>query len=524
MSARRSKIDRARERHELARLALETKRINRVLARYDAVEPSKSRRQPVREYQDESGVYDMTRRLSGCNLGRDLERNYSPARGILHQMRVNVVGSQGKLRVNTDAGGGDASDWFNEVWAKDCDFRDDNDWSTILQNILASMLREGDALCVVDDDLVEDSGKLLTWESDQIAPLSEAALAASPFPKARQDNGILRDDWGRVLGYVTTRKRGLPVVDNIADATVWGRDAARLARNPWRLNQGRGVPSIITPASNYVDLYEILAGELATAKRAAKQYAYVRRKDAVTDWDNPAGSPEFLPENDGRTSTDVAADGANQTTHTAKNYEKIEAMTGGLTDYIAPEDEVVIPDINRPNANLAAFLDSVNGMGGAALGMAMAYTRLRADSSYTAFRGDMILSWQTFRWLQKALERRVADWVAVKVLGWAQRKKLIPALPAGWQQALSWTWPTMPAVDELKESNAVAQTLKNGTTTYSELLGPDWARRFAQLSTELDTARDLGIPLSAFETASGGSAEPAQTNNGAPENDEGKNE
>ena len=503
--SKKPKIDALRERLETQRIIFETRkleRVNRLMAKYDATEPTKARRQPVREWQDEGKIYDMSKRLLGCNLGRDLERNYSPARGMLHQFRVNVVGSLGKIRVNTPDGD-EATAWFNEVWSKDCDFRDSMDWSTLLQNILAGEIRDGDVLAVVDDDLVEDSGKLLTWESDQIVPVADALLKGTEYAKATQDNGILRGEYGKVLAYCVTGKRGIAQIDNKDDVTFWKREQARLTRNPWRLNQGRGIPSLLTPSSNFIDLYEILASELMTAKRASKQYAFVKRENAVTDWDNPANSPEFLPENDGRTASDVALDGANQTTHTAKNYERLEAFTGGLTDYLDPADTVQIPELTHPNVALAPFLETVHGYGGSALGLARAYTILRADSSYTAFRGDMIMTWVTIYWLQKHLERAIADWVAQRVLTWAQRKDRVKPMAAGWERRISWTWPTMPSVDELKESTAVAQAIKNAATNYSELLGPDWRKRMDDLSEQLAYAKAKGIPLSAFETRAG---------------------
>jgi hypothetical protein len=250
----------------------------------------------------------------------------------------------------------------------------------------------------------------------------------------------------------------------------------------------------------------MLASELASAKRTAKQYAIVKRKDAVTDWDNPAGSPEFLPENDGRTSTSVAQDGANQATHSAKNYERLEALTGGLTDYIDPDDAVEFPDLKHPNVNMAGFIESVLGFSGSALGLAQAYTRLRADTSYTAFRGDMIMTWRTFYWLQKHLERTVCDWVAIKVLGWAQRKGLVGKIPDGWERRISWTWPTMPEVDTLAAEQAIAAALKNGTVDYAELIGPDWLNRFTSLAAQLEAGRKLKLPLSVYEQKSGGLA------------------
>jgi hypothetical protein len=86
---RATKIEAVRRQHEVVRLQLETaamqRTLRRVVAKYDAVESNSQRRRPAREFQGESGIYDMSRRLTGCALGRDLERNYSPAKALLHQ-------------------------------------------------------------------------------------------------------------------------------------------------------------------------------------------------------------------------------------------------------------------------------------------------------------------------------------------------------------------------------------------------------------------------------------------------------
>jgi hypothetical protein len=466
----------------------------------------------------------MSRRLLGCNLGRDLERNYSPARSNIHQFKVNVVGSLGKMRVNVE-GGDEAAAWFNGVWSPDCDFRTDLHWSDWLQNTLSSILRDGDQCTVFDDRVTgEDTGKLLTWEADQVAPYSEAAFKtldeysgkdANGNPLFVQDSGIIRDYLGREVAYIASGKRGRKVIEKPEDATVYKRGVARLMCNPWRHNQGRGIPAMVTSAGNYVDMYEILTSELQTAKRAAKQYAYARRRDAVTDWDDPGSAPEYLPENSGKTATETDAEGANLSTATgAKNYEELENYTGGFTDYIAPEDDIIFPDANRPNANLPAFMDSVHGFSGSSMGLAAAYTKMRADSSYTSFRGDMIMTWVTFYWLQKRMERVAADWVGVRALRWAMRKGHIKELPAGWENSISWSWPRMPEVKQLDAENATAAGLKNGTLNYADFLGPDWERKLEDYAEQVKKIRALELPLGILETKSGGMSD-ADDNKGA---------
>ena len=511
-SSRRSKLDIARDTHEQARLEYETARFRRgteVMNKWDAVEPNRHRTPAKIETKNEDKIFDATRRLKGCNLGRNLERNYSPGKSMLHQMRVNVVGALGKLKINLP-GGEEGAEYFNEVFAKDCDFRDDIHWSTMCQNVLVSPIREGDMLGVVDNGVIEDTGKIITWEADQIVAVSKDVLGEKGYdPKDHtQENGIIRDKWGRILAYCVTGDHGSKIVNDPDKVTVLKRGVARLVKNPWRLNQGRGTPSLLTPSTNLIDLYEILASELQTSKRAAKLFATVKRTDSSTDWDGPAANPEYLPENDGRTAEEVATDGANQATHTARNYEILEAYTGGHTEYMDKEDELDIPDVKHPNKDMAAFVEAVHGMSGSALGLARAYTILRADSSYTSFRGDMILSWVTFYWLQKHLERTWADWVAKNVLEWALRKGEVKSLPDGWQRKISWKWPVMPEVDELDAQNAIAAALKNGTTDYSELLGPDWEKHFESLAAQFEKAKALGLPLGAFETKSGGMSNP----------------
>jgi capsid protein len=483
-----------------------------IKAKYDALETNKLRRKPRTETTPEGAIYDMPKRMLGTNIGRDLERNYSPAKGIIHQFRMNVVGSLGKLQVNS-AGGEEATEWFNEVWAKDCDYRDDVHFSTMCQNAVASVLREGDFLSIVDDDLIEDTGKLLTWETDQVCPVTDEVLKQFGKTGLVQDNGILRDKNGKILGYFVTGKRGLSVISSKDDATFWTRENAILPRNPWRLNQGRGVPAIISAAASFLDVYEMLAKELQTAKRAASQYAMVNRVDAVTDWDDPATGPERLPENSGKTAATTAGEGANSTTEPeARNYESLEAFTGGYTDYGDPNDKVTFPPPDRPNIHMTEFIEAVHCHAGAAFGMARAYSLMRADSSYTAFRGDMIMTWQgAFYPMQKWLERDFADKVAVKVLKWAQRKRIngkpiLKPLAAGWERTLSWKWPTMPEVNIVDAATAMALNLKNGSTDYSDILGPDWRKRLEKLSEQIEVIRSLGLPLSVLEMKSGGSA------------------
>ncbi len=505
------RIERLERKHKVLTLELANRALQRRLDRvrnfagYDATKPSSQRRQPTIERKDEDQILSPSERLKSHNIGRDIERNFAAARGILHQFRVNVVGSQGKMQLNVD-GGDEAADWFNGEWAKDCDFRDDLHWSVILQNVVAGCIREGDMLCVFDDQVTaDDTGKLLHWEADQLVKLKDDAFLKYPGHKEGmvQDSGIIRDRLGRILGYIVSGKRGLVVADNLEDVTIYNRDVARLPKNPWRLNQGRGVGSIITAATNFLDMYDILVRELQSAKVAAAMAGKVKRKDAVTDFDHPAGGAAYLPENSEKGIATTAEEGANSEDPARINYERFEALTGGYLEYMDKDDDFELLKIDRPNVHLSEFIEAMMGQAGASVGLARAYTILRADSSYTSFRGDMVLSWATFYMLQKWLERSYADWVGVKALRWGERHKKFKPLPKGFERAISWTWPRMPNVDELKEENAIRRALKNGTTDFSKLLGPNWRKILEGYAEQIDFIRARLLPLGILETESG---------------------
>jgi len=124
----------------------------------------------------------------------------------------------------------------------------------------------------------------------------------------------------------------------------------------------------------------------------------------------------------------------------------------------------------------------------------------------------MIMTWVTFSWWQKWLERYVQDWQAVRALRWAMDRGDIPALPVGWEAAMAWQHPRMPSVDTLKDQQTFREAVKNGTTSLEHEYGPAWAERIEELGREVEEYAKNGLPHPLFQTASGGVIEPSNTN------------
>jgi hypothetical protein len=514
MTAKRPNLRMLQTEHDALALQFKNAALKRrieILAKYDATAPSTSNRKRKSAYPEtmtEEDVLPMYERQSGIKLTRDLDRNYSNGRALLNQLVVNVVGVEGKVQVNTDDDfGAAATTWFNTIYAKNCDFRGDCHLSELFGLIVRSVPREGDIL-VVFDDFLEDSGRLMFFEADQIVEVSDsdwqtnaakwgfvetvpAPLPGRPDAKQtvtmKQKAGVVYDRLGRPRGYLVTAKHGMSQLP-AAEVTPISRESARLLMRPWRVNQLRGTAEMLTCVNDMEDIYEMRAKELQTAKVAAAMAGVVTTGDGgalESAIMRGGGDPNAIVDGTAPTSQQ-----GEQTT-----YDRLGALTGGYVDYLEPGDKFELLKIDRPNVNAIGFHDHVLQSAGSGLGLARAYAQLKADSSYTAFRGEMLLSWSTFYMLQKWLERRAADWIAGKAIGWAIRKRLLVAPTAGWENRLSWSWPEMPQVDPEKETNANEAKLQNGLTDFSAILGPNWRDTFKALGEQIKFAEEQGLPL-----------------------------
>ncbi|OGV36985.1 MAG: hypothetical protein A2020_16420 [Lentisphaerae bacterium GWF2_45_14] len=518
----------------LERKIARVKKANEVMGNYDALESSsgKKRRSVSPEAKPEEDILSLYKRFKSVSLCRDLERNMSAAKSIIKQVKINVVGTLGKLRlnVNNPEAARAVEKWFNSSWAKVCDSRDDLHFSEFLQLLIAAVKREGDVLVAFDDfDL--DDGKLIFWEADQLVTIDandwkvqkdwteEKIVPVSGKMKKtkvplQQKDGIIFNSKGRVMAYAVTSKRGLQSA-KLADVTILPKTSARIIKNVWRFNQLRGISDMITASADLEDIYEMRTKELQSAKLAASMAGAVTSADGMERALLRSGNdPEALLDESPTESTAVEK----------RNYENLESLTGGYMEYLEEGDKFEIFNFDRPNVNVQSFFDFVHSGAGASFGLAKAYANLCANSSYTAFRGDMLMTWASFYNDQKFLERHFCDWVSVKAIQWALEKKAIPgvfSLPDGWESQISWTWPKMPQIDPEKETRAKSAQIKDGFADYAEILGPNWREIFDAVAEQLDYARAHKLPFSHFETRAG--APLNQNNNNQGDNKDEQN-
>lgn len=513
-----------------------------------------------RAREEDAPNLSPTTRLLGVNQVRDLLRNSPQMRGLARTIRTNTIGDCGQLVFSEEgAWYRAAAEYFNHVWGPHADFIDGTSWRESLQLVVSAIAFEGDCVALYDDGLLapkhpsgRGTGRLVFFEADQIANILAADwiaycraaghVRADGSPSWHQCSGIVLDDLGRKCGVIVSRIRGqraVPWRDALVllfdpddpDAASW-----RHVTRKFRLRQLRGSADALPAGTILQDASEMTEYELQSAKRAASHYAAVIGKDRPVDAVDMAAlpSPDELgagaaPAASGESSAAAGASapapipGATDDDPSlagdlsASNLSKV---SGGQLDYYEGVERIEWDPATRPSDRVVEFLEYATRLAGRAHGLNASYSSGRAEGSYTAFRGDLTMSWTTFRDNQQALEDAFSDWAARRVLGRAIALGLIDARaedgaavppPPGWERRIRWTYPRMPAVDEAKEEQAFLAALRNGTATLRDRLGPAWRDVIRQRAEEKKFCASLGLVLAQDETTPG-----SQPTSGAP--------
>lgn len=128
------------------------------------IEPSST------ETRTEDEILDPTRRGRLLDLTRNLVRNSSLFNTILGQMTTNVVSTCGGKVIlslpNEETNKSIRKAFYS--YTRNVDFYTGDSFNHLLKRVLREYVIGGDCVLLFDDGLVEDSGKVLFFESNQI--------------------------------------------------------------------------------------------------------------------------------------------------------------------------------------------------------------------------------------------------------------------------------------------------------------------------------------------------------------------
>ena len=481
----------------------------------------------------ESGVVTASERNRLIALARNAARNSERLEGVLHQLEINVVGTQGAKAVfsfpdeykNAEA---IIREEFTS-WTKCAEYFDDASFNEATKKVLRTQMLGGDLVLVFDWDVTKsDSGQIIAFEPDCIGNL-EPETFKKCFPGYSQNQGVIKNSDGKTVGVIVSwSQRGqttYKLVDEDGRRVAWPlikpegqswEDCPFLFyREMSRFNQGRGYSRLWSGLATIVDLSSLQGYELQSAKKGAQTIGQV-----LQDEEKNAG--ELAAELDPDAVTPVAGTedyaAAVEAAQAAAEEEQVsldlEAIngTGAIYDVMPPGVKMELFQTTHPNEKLVEFSKWLQGGWAFAVGLANFHASGKADSSYSAAMAELLLSQVEFGDEFEKLKNRFLKWAFNQWSRRAQMRGLIPTddkLPPFWRRLyVKWVEPPKRAINPVDEQNALNLGFKNGTILYRDKLGPDWKNKILAFAEELDFFRKHEIPHVAHETVSGGIIEP----------------
>lgn len=437
------------------------------------------------------------------DLARNAARNSSTLNAILKQLDVNVIGTKGGKCITDNYALKDAF----AAWTRNADFFDGLSLNTLLKLILKTQVLGGDIVLLFDDGLVEDSGKILLYEPDEIGNSSDAAVAKHYGKNARQSLGRVYSGNGRFIGAIVSRsQRGASLFDPSMsyflkcdpDASFYDSKWI-MPRNVYRISQGRGVAPLASSLASILDLEALCQFELAASKKNSQTIGQVL-VDAQQEETQPP-SP-FGEDVDFSQMTDEEVEEYAKAVQEEKTVSLDRVRMAGVEYQVMPEgSHMELFDTKHPNGQIAEFIDFLAGKASASFGLSRAFATMDVDES--TFKAQQLMSWPAFIEAQKALEG-ICDWILWRWSRWATRKGLLRGVPDEEVRSISWEWPTLSEVDENASQDANLKKLTGMTGSYKDILGNNWKEQLEQIKAEIQYCKENGLPHPAFKLLSGG--------------------
>ena len=462
------------------------------------------------EQRDEDEILNSFGRGKLLDLARNATRNSSTFNAILKQFDLNAIGTKGGKAIFNFDNSQPVKDAFSK-WTRDADFFDGLSFNTLLKLILKTYILGGDMVLLFDDGLIEDSGKIVVYEPDEIGSTTERALVEHYGSYAHQSLGRVYNGNGRFIGAIVSRsQRGADVFDpsksyflrRDPDASVFD-SLWMMPRNVFRIAQGRGITPLTSSLATILDLEDMCSFEIAAAKKNAQTLAQVLQETTPSTEDAVLPSA-FETGTDFENMSDEeieAAVKAEQTSNTqTMTLDRVNAA--GAIYQVMPEGfKMELLDTKHPNSNTPEFIRWLAGRSSAPFGLTQQFATLQSNGD--SFKAEQIMTWPAFYEAQKFLEG-ICDWCFWRWNIWASKRGIIKQLPFDSMQRVDWSWPKMLDADENAHQDAAEKKLRNMTGSYREILGPDWKETLETIKNEIQYCKDNALPHPAFSMISGG--------------------
>lgn len=486
-------------------------------ARYKIVSGSDElqRERGVTETKGEDEILNQSNRGKLLDLARNSVRNNPTFVTVLKQFDLNAIGSNGGKAILTFTDEEFGKTVLREFskWTRNADFFDGLNLNTLLKIILKTQLIGGDLICLFDDGLISDSGKVLIYEPDEIGNTDEKEIEKRYGKGSKQRLGRVYNPYGQFIGAVVSRSERGNDKFNPAHCYFLKSDPNGtsfdnlwlMPRNVFRVAQGRGITPTTSSLANLIDLQDYIGYEIAAAKKNAQTLATVYPTTEKEDLQPPSA---FDEDADFSNMTDeqieqAVKEQAEEVEEKSVTLDRIKAA--GCIYQVLPDGyKFELLDTKHPNQNSADWAKWLASYSATPFGLTSCYSTLKVDNSYTAFRGEQLLAQPTFEEAQHNLEQ-ICDWLIYRWSKWAVRKGIIQdRFESDWiLNCVEWDWPEIKDVDRVKEQNAISMQLRNNTGSYKDIYGSNWKQALKQIAEEKKYMESIGLTHPSGVTVSG---------------------
>lgn len=348
---------------------------------------------------------------------------------------------------------------------------------------------------------------------------------------------------GNIRGGVELDSGGAPIAYHIRrgelGSFMWERNSDQWTRIRAETSFGR--PNVIHILEQHRPGQSRGVSQLVTAlkeMRTTKRFRDVVLQNAVVNASFAASIESELPPqtvfeamgsgNAGQTIADYATEYLGAVNAYAGNARNMQ-IDGVKIPHFFPGTKLNMMPMGTPGGVGSDFETSLLRYLAASLDVS--YEEMARDYSktnYSSARAGMLVTWRSAQSRKKMVAERLAQ---IIYRNWFEeaaetgeletmrgRPSLYDGLNIEAYTACSWIGAARGMIDELKETQASVQRLRNGLSTFEEehaRQGRDWREVFAQLKKEKLEMERLGLEFD------GGEAENATT--GAPRDDDGEN-
>lgn len=359
------------------------------------------------------------------DMARNATRNSSTFNGILKQFDLNAVGTKGGKVIFNYEGADEIKAQFSK-WTRDADFFDGLSFNTLLKLILKTYILGGDMVLMFDDGLVEDSGKLVVYEPDEIGDTTPEALASKYGKTATQSLGRVYNRNGRFIGAIVSRSQRGMTVFNPKQCYFLRRDPDAsmfdsfwlMPRNVFRVAQGRGVSPLASSLATILDLEDLCGFELAAAKKNSQTLAQVlQAADSSNEDVAPPSAFEDGADFENMTDEEIEAAAKAEVDSEVHTMALERVNAAGCIYQVMPENyRMELLDTKHPNQNMPEFINWLATKSAAPFGLSRQFATFAPDGS--SFRANQLFSARAFEEAQKFLEQ-ICDWTLYRWALWA---------------------------------------------------------------------------------------------------------